>query len=154
VRAASGHLQAAVLQQFGPTRCSRYLGGSPRSVDLGVTFLLAPFGGVTDPGVREVWSKAPRGMRRPAGGLAPGGSWRRDGISWTPTTATVALAAACTDPEQARHWLTWIADHRTSAGSVPEKVLADGQPASAAPLAWSAAAVVIAVDELERGCAG
>ena len=33
-------------------------------------------------------------MLRPAGGLAPGGSWRDDGISWTTATSSYALAAA------------------------------------------------------------
>lgn len=152
LRAAAGHLETEILQQFGPTRYSRYLGGSPRSVDLGVTFLLPPFAGVTDAQAREVWSNAPRYMRRPAGGLAPGGSWRRDGISWTPTVSAVAVTAACIDPDQAVRWLNWIAAHRTISGSIPEKVLANGQPASVTPLAWSAAAVIIAVDELQHGC--
>jgi len=35
--------------------------------------------------------------------------------------------------------------HRGRQGSLPEKVLADGRPA---PLAWAAAAVVIAADQL------
>ena len=37
-----------------------------------------------------------------------------------------------------------------TAGSLPEKVLADGRPASVAPLAWSAAAVVLSADTLGR----
>jgi glucoamylase len=151
-REAARQLQGAVLEQFGATGYSRYLDGSPRSVDLGVTFLLPPFANIVDLPVVDVWRRAQRQMQRPAGGLAPGGAWRRDGISWTPTTATVAAAAACTDPAQALRWLDWIAAHRTNANSIPEKVLADGQPASVAPLAWSAAAVVIAIDELQTAC--
>lgn len=149
---AADRLRATILSRFGPTGFSRYLGGSPRSVDLGVAFLLAPFAGVSDTSARTAWSAAPRWMHRPAGGLAPGGSWRRDGISWTPTVGTMAVTAACTSPNQAVTWLNWIAAHRTVAGAIPEKVLADGRPASVAPLAWSAAASIIAVDELQHGC--
>ena len=88
-------------------------------------------------------------MTRPAGGLAPGGSWRRDGVSWTNVTASYAMtAAALGDHDTARHWLDWLAAHRTANGSLPEKVLADGSPASVAPLAWTAAAVIIAADLL------
>jgi GH15 family glucan-1,4-alpha-glucosidase len=44
--------------------------------------------------------------------------------------------------------LRWLDQHRTAAGSLPEKVLRDGQPASVSPLAWTAAAVVITADRL------
>jgi len=63
------------------------------------------------------------------------------------------MVAACLDPAEARRWLRWLAEHRTASGALPEKVRADGAPASVAPLAWTAAAVVITVDQLQRGCA-
>ena len=47
-----------------------------RSVDLGVTFMLSPFAGTGDPAALNSWRRSPPFMRRPAGGLAPGGSWR------------------------------------------------------------------------------
>lgn len=153
-REAADRLEAAVLASFAPAGFPRRLGGSPATVDLGVSFLLPPFAGVDSDQTRAAWRRAPERMARPAGGLAPGGSWRRDGVSWTPTVATYAMVAACVDPAAARHWLRWLAAHRTATGALPEKVRADGAPASVAPLAWTAAAVVIAADQLERGCAG
>ena len=88
-------------------------------------------------------------MVRPGGGLAPGGSWRRDGISWTNVTASRAMTAAFIgDHDEAMARLHWLDQHRTAAGSLPEKVLPNGQPASVAPLAWTAAAVVITADQL------
>ena len=91
-------------------------------------------------------------MRRPAGGLSPGAGWKNDGISWTPQTSLVALAdAASGDParrERARERLTWLADHRTPPGSLPEKVLHDGTPAGPAPLSWTAAVVLLAIEAL------
>ena len=90
-------------------------------------------------------------MRRPAGGLAPGSSWRQDGVSWTPETALFALTAASTSQIRTAHqWLAWLDAHRTAGGSLPEKVLADGSPAAVAPLAWTAALVVLTVDSLDR----
>lgn len=151
-RSAADRLEQATLSRFGPRGFPRRPGGGPASVDLGVSFLLPPFAGVESAAASRAWRRAPQHMGRPAGGLAPGGSWPRDGISWTPTVATYAMAASCVDPAAARHWLRWLAAHRTSAGSLPEKVRADGAPASVAPLAWTAAAVVITADLLDRGC--
>jgi GH15 family glucan-1,4-alpha-glucosidase len=63
------------------------------------------------------------------------------------------MVEACEAPrERAVARLRWLDQHRTTAGSLPEKVRADGSPASVAPVTWTAAAVVITVDELERGC--
>jgi len=53
--------------------------------------------------------------------------------------------------DRAEALLTWLGDHRTDAGSFPEKVLYDGRPAAVAPLAWTAALVVIARHELVHG---
>jgi glucoamylase len=90
-------------------------------------------------------------MRRPGGGLAPGEGWKQDGISWTPETALFALSAASTGrPDQARAWLRWLAEHRTASGSLPEKVLSNGEPSAVAPLAWTAALVVLTVEALDR----
>ena len=96
--------------------------------------------------------RAQTSMLRPAGGLAPGASWKNDGISWTPTTALFAAAWAANGyPTKAEILLTWLGDHRTEAGSYPEKVLHDGRPAAVAPLAWPASLVVIATHALVRG---
>jgi GH15 family glucan-1,4-alpha-glucosidase len=76
-------------------------------------------------------------MLRPAGGVAPGATWKDDGVSWTPQTALYALTAATLgDAAAAERWLTWLDAHRTPSGALPEKVLADGTPAAVAPLAW------------------
>jgi GH15 family glucan-1,4-alpha-glucosidase len=114
-----------------------------------VTFLLPPFG----PGTRRVEAALAayeREARRPAGGLAPGAEWKDDGVSWTPETALVALSAAASgrDADAARR-LDWLDAHRTAWGSLPEKVTRSGRPAGPAPLAWTAALVVLTVEELE-----
>jgi hypothetical protein len=146
---AAARLRAVILARFGPDGFPRHLGGRSDSVDLGVSFLLPPFATRAEPEVVDRWRQASRAMARPAGGLAPGGSWRRDGISWTNATATYALtAAAVGEREPALAWLGWLDRHRTPAGSFPEKVLADGRPASVAPLAWTAAAVVLTASAL------
>ena len=146
---AAARLRAVILARFGPTGFPRHLGGRADSVDLGVSFLLPPFSASAEPAVVAAWRQAGPAMARPAGGLAPGGSWRQDGISWTNATATYALtAAALGEREPALARLAWLDRHRTPAGSFPEKVLADGRPASVAPLAWTAAAVILTADAL------
>jgi len=146
---ATERLRASILINFGRSGFPRRLGGRSDSVDLGVNFLLPPFTAQADASVIAAWRQAGSALHRPAGGLAPGGSWRRDGISWTNVTATHALtAAALGERTTALARLDWLDRHRTVAGSVPEKVLADGSPASVAPLAWTAAAVIITAASL------
>jgi GH15 family glucan-1,4-alpha-glucosidase len=45
--------------------------------------------------------------------------------------------------------LDWLEAHRTAMGSLPEKVDGAGQPASVAPLSWTAAAVLLTLAELD-----
>jgi hypothetical protein len=153
VGVVADRFEQTILAAFAADGFPRHRGGPARSVDLGVTFLMAPFAGVTDAAAVTSWRRSPTFMRRPAGGLAPGGSWRRDGVSWTPTVATYAMVEACQGSRTAAvAWLRWLDQHRTVQGALPEKVLANGRPASVAPVGWTAAAVVITADELERGC--
>jgi glucoamylase len=153
VGVVADRFEQTILDAFAADGFPRHRGGPARSVDLGVTFLMAPFAGVTDAAAMTSWRRSPTFMRRPAGGLAPGGSWRRDGVSWTPTVATYAMVEACQGARAgAVSWLRWLDQHRTVQGALPEKVLANGRPASVAPVGWTAAAVVITADELERGC--
>jgi len=42
-----------------------------------------------------------------------------------------------------------LSAHRTPDGALPEKVLADGSPAAVAPLAWTAATVVLTAATLD-----
>ncbi|WP_018155421.1 hypothetical protein [Demetria terragena] len=92
-----------------------------------------------------------RALLKPAGGISPGASWKRDGISWTPATSLLGLAMArAGDHQGAREILDWIDDHRTECGSIPEKVVYDGSPAAEAPLVWSDANVLLTLDVLAR----
>ncbi len=147
-RAASDTLGRQVRAHFGPSGYPRLLGGS--AADAAITFLVAPIGGTeADMEVLSAVDRAQSAMSRPAGGVAPGESWKEDGISWTPETALFAAAWAANGYRtKAETLLTWLGDHRTSAGSFPEKVLHDGRPAAVAPLAWTASLVAIALHEL------
>jgi glucoamylase len=125
------------------------MGGRHR--DAAVSMLLPPFAERVKPAVAEAWRQAAHELSRPAGGLAPGAGWKRDGISWTAETALFALTAAgMGDTERAEHWLRWLRAHRTEAGSLPEKVLGNGRPAAVAPLAWTGALVLLTLTELDQ----
>jgi hypothetical protein len=147
----------AVEATFGPVGWTRYPGfdltAELRGVsghDAATAFVLPPFTPAAPGGATAAWDSSVTEMLRPAGGLAPGSSWRRDGISWTPQTTLYAWVAAENDrPDDAIAWLAWTDAHRTASGAIPEKVLANGSPAAVAPLAWSAANVVLAVLALE-----
>jgi hypothetical protein len=148
---AAAQLNAAITTAFAKEGYPRSIGGSPDSVDLGVSYLLPPFSNRRDDAVVAVWQHSAVSMRRPAGGLAPGGSWPADGVSWTTATSSYAMTAACVGDRHASvSWLRWLDAHRTRLGSLPEKVLAGGEPASVAPLAWAAAAVIIAAAQLDE----
>ncbi len=139
--------KVAVIRAFGPTGFARYADGG--HADAASAFLLPPF--LTDavPGAERAWRASATLMVRPADGLAPGAGWRDDGVSWTPQTSLYAWVAAQNgDRALADRWLTFLDAHRTPSGSLPEKVLADGSPAAVAPLGWSAACVLLALDAL------
>ena len=163
--AAARRLGDAIRTNFGRNGYPRHLGGRGDSSDLGVDFLLPPvgpspmgsspigsgqIGSSIDSAVLQAWEQAALRMSRPGGGLAPGGSWRRDGVSWTNVTGSRAMTAAFLgERDEALARLRWLDQHRTAAGALPEKVLANGQPAAVAPLAWTAAVVVITADQLD-----
>jgi len=77
--------------------------------------------------------------------LLPGSDWPGNRTTaWTAETAFFALSDAETGHrQQASQLLTWFATHTTRLGTLPEKVDARGQPVSAAPLAWTDAAVLL-----------
>ncbi|HYQ73761.1 glycoside hydrolase family 15 [Cellulomonas sp.] len=148
-REAAARTRAAVEREFGDdSDYGRYASGS--LADAASAFALPPFQPTALAGAADDWRASAEAMARPAGGLAPGAGWRQDGISWTPQTSLYALTAAANgDDAQAHARLAWLDAHRTTMGALPEKVLADGSPAAVAPLAWTAACVVLAVAALD-----
>ncbi len=144
LRAKVGARFADGYERFG----SGWFGGG--GLDAAVTFLMPPFAESPAPQVVEAWMRYQSDALRPAGGLAPGAGWKQDGISWTPETALVAYTAAMSGRRAiAEHWMDWLGAHRAATGSLPEKVLATGAHAGPAPLAWTAALVVLTAAELE-----
>ena len=134
-------VRSAMERNFAPA-WGRHL--QRDDVDAAIALVLPPF---TRPlaGARTVRQTAAARMHRPTGGLAPGAGWRDDGISWTPETALMAWSAlALGMEEEGTRLLAWLESHRTAAGALPEKVLADGAPAGPAPLAWTCALILLA----------
>ena len=134
-------VRSAMERNFAPT-WGRHLRRD--DVDAAIALVLPPF---TRPlaGARAVRQTAAARMRRPAGGLAPGSGWRDDGVSWTPETALMAWSALSLGmEEEGARLLSWLEAHRTGAGALPEKVVADGAPAGPAPLAWTCALILLA----------
>jgi GH15 family glucan-1,4-alpha-glucosidase len=142
---AARRLSAAIGREFAPY-------GYPRSplrdgvMDASVTFLAPPFASA-DPAVTEAVRTAAERLRLPNGGLLPGERW--DGnrtTAWTPESAMFALAyAAAGYIDDSFVHLNWLAAHRTSLGTLPEKVDGRGRTASVAPLGWTASLVVLAM---------
>lgn len=147
--AGAERLRGLIVRDFGPVY-ERH--GSRGGLDAAVAMLLPPFAPPPSSEVLVAWLRYASEARRPAGGLAPGTEWTRDeGVSWTAETALVAYTAAATGRGRvARAWLDWLAAHRAPWGSMPERVLPDGLPAGPAPLAWTAALVVLTEHELDR----
>jgi glucoamylase len=150
-RSAAARLAAAIPGAFaGPEGYHRYgvrpgvhsLGraGGP---DAAVTWLAPPFA-PADPAVARAVRRAGEQLGPGGGGAVPGLRWR-DLELWTPTTASFALAAmASGDRASADLRLAWLLDHRTALGAFPERVRRnDGEPRSAAPLAWTHALVLL-----------
>ena len=134
-------VRSAMERNFAPA-WGRHL--QRDDVDAAIALVLPPF---TRPlaGARTVRQTAAARMHRPTGGLAPGASWREDGVSWTPETALMAWSALSLGmEEEGTRLLAWLEAHRTATGALPEKVLADGAPAGPAPLAWTCALILLA----------
>ncbi len=147
VGAAAGTFRAVLGESFGP---DFYRGRDGGGIDAATAMLMPPFDTDPLPGVRAAWTAYQEGALRPAGGLAPGTSWKQDGVSWTPEVALVAYTAAADGQvEIARHWLDWLDAHRAPGGSLPEKVGPDGAAGGPAPLGWTSALVLLTLDELE-----
>lgn len=146
VRTAATRLAVTVHRHFG-LEYERY--GSMGGLDGAVAMLMPPFSPERH-GVVAAWDRYQVEALRDAGGLAPGTSWKQDGVSWTPETALVAYTAAASGRRgTAAYWLDWLDEHRTPWGSLPEKVTARGRPAGPGPLAWTAALVVLSLAELD-----
>ena len=146
--AAHERLAAFVSRGFAAADYPRDVGSD--ATDAAVAFLSPTYQRrFAAPHLAEALRRYEREAARPAGGVAPGAGWKNDGISWTPEVALLANAyGACGLTADRDRLLSWLREHRTSAGSLPEKVLHDGRPAAVAPLAWTAASVLMA---LERG---
>ena len=145
---AAKRLETRVHDSLGPA-LERF--GDTGGMDAAVAMLMPPFG-PDDRRTTKRWLAYQREAMRSSGGLAPGAEWKQDGTSWTPETALVAYTAAASGRDKtAEHWLTWLDEHRTPWGSLPEKVNRSGSPAGPAPLLWTAALVLLTLDELEAG---
>lgn len=144
-RVTAEGLDAAMRLRFSPDY-ERF--GDLGELDAAITFLMPPFA-VETPEVAQRWSDYQIDALRPAGGLAPGAGWKEDGTSWTPETALAAYTAAASGrTEEATRWLDWLDEHRTSWGSLPEKVTGSALPAGPAPLIWTDALVLLTLAEL------
>lgn len=149
----AAQLKRDISASFGPD-FGRYGANTPP--DAAIAFLLPPFQPQALPGARAAWRDSLAAQYVPAsGGYAPGAGWKDDGISWTPETTLHALVAAnwyaSGEPgaaqagRTARDILTWLSAHTTVIGAIPEKIAPGGVPSAVAPLAWSAANVVLTI---------
>lgn len=150
-----GEVRDAIKRAFGRRGFQRYTHGG--GYDAGLLTLLPPYvheppNGLVESGAAlATVERAFTAMGRPAGGVAPAASWKRDGVSWTPQTTMFAQTFARLGAnERADALLAWIFEHRTTEGAISEKVLAGGRPAAVAPLAWPAAVTLSTLGVLAR----
>jgi glucoamylase len=114
--------------------------------DAAIVFLAPPFA-PPDPVIDRAADSAQKDLTLPNGGLLPGTDWPGNKTAaWTAETAFFALFHAEAGQHQAAaRILTWLANRRTRLGALPEMVDARGRPASAAPLTWTDAVVLLAL---------
>ena len=141
----AARLARAIQASFGCYGFNR-LPDESSGPDASVTFLGPPFG-PGSPALDRAEKAAERALTLPGGGLLPGADWPGNtATAWTAETAFFALFDAAAGARgRAAALLSWLAAHRTSLGALPEQVTAAGQPASVAPLAWTDAAVLLAL---------
>lgn len=142
---AAGRVAGTLREAWAPRGYPRTLprGGADAAVGLLAAF--AP----DLPGLPAAVTAAAGALALPNGGVRPGEDWPHDdGIAWTPEVAMLALGAARTDARAAGARLDWLDRHRAPSGALPEKVAADGSPSSVAPLGWSSALVLLALQSV------
>jgi len=148
-------LFSTISNVYGPRGFERFPSGG--GLDASVVFLLPPF--VPDVvngrpeaivGARRAWDASRTRLQVANGGLRPGEQWPDASTAWNPQVSLFALVAAANGEHQIAHdYLSWMNEHRTRLGSLPEKVTAHGHPAAVAPIATVAAAVLIALALLD-----
>jgi GH15 family glucan-1,4-alpha-glucosidase len=149
---AADALAEGITRDFGPVDYQRFTHGGGR--DASIALLLPPFRhrdrvAALDE-ITAAWRRAMDGMRIANGGLRPGEQWEDDQTAWTPQISLFSMtAAALEEREIADDLLTWLDQHRTSLGCLPEKVTAAGTPAAVAPINCVAAAALLALAQLE-----
>ncbi len=142
---AAARLSTSIQASFGCYGFNR-LPDDSGGPDASVTFLGPPFGPASA-ALEHAEEAAERALTLPGGGVLPGADWPGDSATaWTAETAFFALFdAASGQHDRASTLLSWLAAHRTALGALPEQVTTAGRPASVAPLAWSDAAVLLAL---------
>lgn len=145
---AGERVDAAMQREFGSQGYPRYAVDGGR--DAAVSFVAPPFAPPSDD-VRQAVAETEQALRVPNGGHKPGEDWRKDAeVAWTPETAMMALAfAGLGEDDDAERLLTFLDQHRTALGALPEKVDSTAKPASVAPLAWTSALVLLTLTQLE-----
>ncbi|WP_194164911.1 glycoside hydrolase family 15 protein [Pseudactinotalea sp. HY160] len=144
--AAADRLAAGIEAAFGRIGYQRTIVEGSGS-DSAIAWLAPPF----NPADESMWEAIDatwRVLLEPTGGVTPGAQWPRS-ESWTPETMFFALAwAHGKTPERAAQLVDWLDSHRTAVGAFPEKVTAEGDPADAATLAWTAALTLLTLEAL------
>jgi glucoamylase len=141
---AAQRLSSAMRSAFGRYGYHR-LPYQRSGSDAAAAFLGPPFAPAS-PLIGRAVLASQRALTLPGGGVTPGTDWPGNrATAWTAETAAFALYdAESGDHQTAAQILTWLARHRTRLGELPERI-AGGQPASVAPLAWTDAAVLLAL---------
>jgi glucoamylase len=142
---AAARLSGAIAAAFGRYGYHR-LPFQKTGGDAAVTFLGPPFARASAALDRAVGDTA-KALTLPNGGMLPGTDWTGNPtVAWTAETALFALYdASAGHHRRAGRILSWLAAHRTRLGALPEQVNARGRPVSVAPLAWTDAAVLLAL---------
>lgn len=149
---AARALADGITRTFGAVDYQRFSHGGGR--DASIALLLPPFrrpSQIDDlPSVSQAWLRAMDGMRLSNGGLRPGEQWEDTETAWTPQISLFAMtASALGKTDVADGLLTWLDQHRTGLGCLPEKVTAAGTPAAVAPINCVAAATLLALAQLD-----
>lgn len=147
-RVAADRLDGGIRRHFGPR-------GYPRTIerpgaDSAVAFLAPPFN-QAPPDLAVALDRTYTALVQPNHGIIPGEDpTQRWPNSWTPATASLAVAyAGVGRHDDASRLLTWLLNHRTALGELPEQVDPSGAPVSVAPLAWTAALLLLGLAQLD-----
>jgi hypothetical protein len=144
---AAKRLSDGIATYFAPLDYPRTLDGV-RGLDSAVTFMAPPYN-QAPPNLADTIDTTYQRLLQPGGGVIPYQT-HGNSVVYAAETAFFALAWSGTaQPDKADQIIDWLLGHRNLLGELPEEINRAGYTTTVAPLGWTDAVTLLALDQLD-----